>query len=96
MQKDLNVVILDIDGKPMKNEEGKETTVKDAVVSSLKTRLRSDDENSNMFQLFEIAMKVNVKTKCELTAEEIAIIKKRVNSMFFPEVVGRVYEALEK
>jgi hypothetical protein len=95
MKVNLDATIKDFNGEVLKDGE-KDLTVKDSILFALTSHLKSDTEHTNRFELFEIGQKVNKGGDVELTAENITLIKKRVNECFTALIVGGVYNALEK
>jgi hypothetical protein len=94
MKVNVDLEIKDFDGSVIKDGEIP-LTVKDSILVALKSHLKTDNEHTDRFELFQIGHKVNKGGTLELTAEEITLIKKRINECFTAVIVGNVFNALE-
>ena len=103
MQVKLSSKIRIFGGFPMKAGEFRTVNIHDdatlciAVVASL-SHGYSDEVNlsgEDKAARFELALKVFNKVKLELTAEEVALIKKLIAKAFSPLVVGQCFRLLE-
>ena len=90
--------LLDLDGEPLKDPAGVTVTLQNASVNAL----LANDQNENpdgveKAKRFALAMKIhNVKEPVDVTAEEIALVKKLIGKVYTALVVGRAYELLEQ
>jgi hypothetical protein len=90
----LTTSLTDIDG----NEFQDKSTVKTAILGSLMNPLPGDETMvaDKKVALFKLALKVNdTAADCQLTAEEVAMIKERVGKGYPPLIVGRVFQLLD-
>lgn len=98
MKVQLEKEIVLLSGKKIPDADGKNMTVKDAIITAL-TAAESDQKvtGEQKFQRYNMAQKISVmKKEGELTAEEITEIKKRIGEVYaMPEVIGFVFNTLE-
>ena len=101
MKVNLNVPLLDLDGKPSLDEFGKSISLKESCANALIAIKRDgsvglNEEDSLKLTKFNLALKINAaKEEIELTPEEVVMIKQAVNSFNGPLVYGRVCEILK-
>jgi hypothetical protein len=99
--KNLNAVINDLSGKPIQESETSLLTLRSAIVKALAfehapEQGRPQVSGEDRFKRWSIANKVqNAGESVELTAEEVALIKKQVGDAFLMVVVGPVWSLLE-
>ena len=99
MRKNFDGNILDLDGKEMKETkpgsmEQTPISVKTICVNAI---LSNDEKRPGEEQIkrYQLAKRINKGGDVEVTAEEIALIKKAVAANFPPIVTGFVDEKLE-
>ncbi|MFA5406994.1 MAG: hypothetical protein WC307_06580 [Candidatus Nanoarchaeia archaeon] len=97
MEIDFNQTINDLDGKPIPNELHEAVTLKSISRTALLNmapdeKLKPEDK----VKRYDLAMKIYLGTKVDLTIEEIAMLKPIIGNSFGPLVVGRAYSMLEK
>lgn len=83
----------------IKNYDGSDTdlTFRDCIIQSLNSVVESDsnvslDDKTNMYK---ISLRVAADDEVDLSVDERALIKTRVNKFFSPLVVGRVSDLFE-
>lgn len=95
MIRDLTAPILSLDGEPVKQGD-KELTMHEVVTTAL---LMGDPQNKDgaaKAKRFFVAQAVHANpAEVELSAEQMADIKKLVGESYGPLVVGQVYRALD-
>jgi len=84
--------IKDMDGKPVKDEDGKTMTIKTVCIRGLNQLFR-EDSGETKFKKFMAATKV--ANGDPLTAEEVSLAKEAIGKMFGPVVVGQAWQALD-
>lgn len=97
MKFNIDQPLLDLDGKPM-GEEDAPFTYKQALFLIVTTVLPEDNKLllATRMTLFDLAGRVNGGGVIELTAEEVVQIKSRANSVIAQVVtLGRVVQFLE-
>ena len=101
MKIDVNQTLKAVNGDVLKDNDGKgnvvDATLKIAIVNALLSPVEKEIGTEKVKKL-KLAIRVYEATdEIDLTAEEIVLIKERVNSSYpLPLVVGRVFEMLEK
>lgn len=105
MKIDMNVVLLDLNDEPIKQDEQESKPATLGFVSIrvlLSANLSGDDKltGSDKFFYHTIAVKIKNSMKAgkmaDLEIEEIAIVKERIGRTFGPAVVGPAFAAIEK
>lgn len=102
MKRDFNQVLIDLEGKPFKDEKKVDLTLRRVVTDALGSTLPGDDSKTGdeKFKLFKLIVKVNdACTKgalADIEAEELTIIKERVGRSWNTLVMGPAYILLEK
>lgn len=95
MKRNLDTLILNIDGQPFEDSATLKTVCFLAATATLPT-----DQNApiaNKLALYALAQKLHIGGEVDLTAEEIALLKERIGKAFASVVViGRAFELLEK
>lgn len=96
MKYNLDVVIKNLDGKPVKSDD-KDLTVRKVCQMALLNPSGDDKANGKRsFDKFRLAQKLHdSKGEVELEAEDVTLIKELVGKSYVPLVVGRVYETFE-
>lgn len=94
--KNLDLPIVDINGKPLPKDTGGETLVKDIAVSALFGQYADEQALSGdeKFRRFKLAMTVNDGGSQDLSPEDVVLIKKLVGKAYGPLIVGQVYNVL--
>jgi len=84
--------LMGVDGKPLKDPEGKEIILRTVVTNALGTILESDKTTSgeDKCKIWQLAVKVQ-EDKPDIDVEDLALIKKRIGEAFGPMVVGPAY-----
>lgn len=93
-------VILDMNGSPLmgppakKDAKPEPMTVRTACMQAL---LSTDEKQtgSHKFDCYRLATKILEEDTPMIEAQDIMLIKESVGKLFYPIVVGRVWDALE-
>lgn len=97
MEYDLDTVMTDLKGQPVTQSsgDGPATILKlgDVVLNAM-LALDENDTAETKVKKFRIAVKTQAGGKCELSPEEVVLIKQCVGKFYNPLAVGRVYELL--
>ncbi len=97
MKKDLSVIILDIHGKEIKDNDGPISLAKMVIYCLTVMPVDERSEGHEKFKRYQIAQKIVANEKeCELTHEEVTKIKELVGKIQTPAVVGFVYDYFEE
>lgn len=97
MKVKVNQELKDVNDLPIKKPEGGNLVLKDVIITSVLTPAQGDDQKVK-FDKYEIYKKVKddyVGGEVELTAEEIALIKKCIGQLQPPLILGQAFEMLE-
>lgn len=97
MRYQVNTVLKDHEGNPLKDRE-EDATLRKVLVFALLQDTREDAQNGEeKFRRFALAMKIQkAGAEVDLTAEEVALAKRQVGRICPTIVVGRVWEILEQ
>lgn len=99
MKLNFNQQILNLDEKPLMNADGSPVTMAYAAKEALLAIFPTEKEISGdeKFKRYQLAKKINSSSEeCEISIEEAALIKKLVSMAYGANVVGRLYEMMEK
>jgi len=102
MKIDFTQTLKTISGEVMQDmnekNEAIDATIKMAVVNALLAPQKEEDTGINKIKKYELAKMIyNSEGETDITAEDIALIKKTVEKAFpSPMIVGQVNEMLEK
>jgi len=99
MQKDFGITLLQIDGKPFKDN----ATMRTVCVNALLNEYTGETiDGATKLKRFKLAERISEEPAedadpvlVDLKAEEVALVKDLVAKCYGPLVVGRVYEFLE-
>ena len=97
MKRNLEQEILQLDGKPF--DEKEKMLLQGVCFAAVTTPLRTDSELSADFKmkLYRLAQKVVVGGTVDFTAEELTLLKDRINKVYLhPVIVGRAYDMLDE
>jgi hypothetical protein len=94
---DVKQVIRDLQGEPLKNPKGEDTTLRWAFTEALLASSQGDENLSGeeKYNRYKLAKKVNASDEVELSVEEAAQIKKLLPKGFTPVLVGPVFDMIE-
>lgn len=97
MKRVVTTVLTDLSGEAMNGTNGP-LTLRSACVDALLGTYQDEASLSGeeKYRRFQLAAKLSGSDEVDLTAEEIAQLKKLVGRAWAPLVVGRVYELLER
>ena len=94
----VNVSLVNIDGKAMKDDDGQgqviDATVRLAIVNAVLSPVKTD-KGIDKVKKYELAKRVYTSDEVDLNEDEIKLIKDRVGESFAPVVVGQIYELLK-
>lgn len=95
MKRNLDALILQLDGNPFEDK----ATLKTVVFMAVTTPLQADQHDSvdQKIRLYTLAQKVYQGGEVDLSAEDISLIKDRIGKVFnHVVVIGRAFELLEQ
>ena len=101
MRVNVEAAITDLNGETVQasvvtpGADGPLTLGRVSVHALLVERPMEKTSGEEKLQRFRIAARVHGGGEVDLTAEEIALIKARIGSVFLPLIVGRAYALLE-
>lgn len=95
MNVDFSASILDLKGNVIA-PENEPMTVSSVCVGALLATLKGDEGlgGNKKAEMFKLALKISDKAECDVSPEEIVLLRERVGRLWGPLVVGRVYEFL--
>jgi hypothetical protein len=96
---DVSKNLVQLNGQPIMDmdEQGNAVpaTVKNALVNAVLSP-EQNEKGTQKVQKYELAKKLyRAEKDVEVTAEEVVLIKKRVEELFAPLIVGQIVELLE-
>lgn len=83
----------ELNGETIKDEKGEvklKTFCQNAILAPEK-----EQNAEEKVRAYQLAIKIQEGGEVEVTAEEIALIKKKVGEAYAPIVVGQIFEILE-
>jgi hypothetical protein len=92
-------VLIGIDGKSVKDTEGKEPTLKHIAVEALLAVYRGEEnlKGEEKLKRWLLATKIEMSNGLtEFTIEEVALIKELIGKAYGPLIVGPCWIALEE
>lgn len=96
MPKNLDHVIVDLDGKPIAQDDsgkGKHADIRFVAVNALLASVPGDNPTGDeKAQRYALAIRINAGGEQEFTPEELALVKRLVGQVYGPLIVGQVYE----
>lgn len=92
--RNLDAPILSLDGKPIaKDADGSgQAAMKDVIVFQLLNSDIGKPSGVAKAARFALAMRLHKGGECDLTAEELALIKQLVGESYAPAIVGPVFQ----
>lgn len=94
MKRNLDQEMLNIDGKPFSDKATLKTVLFQAITAPLEADQRLPAEKK--MQLYSLAQRIHLGGVAEFTAEELALLKDRVNQCYPIVVVGAAFTILEQ
>lgn len=96
MKRDFNRTLIGLDGQPML-ADGSEVLLSAPVVNALLAQFPDEQglSGEEKFKRYKLAERVTKGGVQEVSAEDIALIKRLVGKAYAPAFVGPTYEALE-
>ncbi len=97
MKIDVTQTLNGLDGKPLKNEDGTDATVRSICIAGLMAVLDEDRGQSGEDKLktWTLAKRLQDEDAPDLAVEDLAKLKERVGKCFGPVVVGPVFLVLD-
>lgn len=101
MKRDFNTIVRDLDGEAFKDEKQAELTMRRVALDSLGGTLPDDDKKTGeeKYKIYQLADRIAKSTKekvmCEITAEEVTLLKERISKSWATFVMGAVFAFLE-
>ena len=96
MQVDFSRAITDLEGAEI--EDGGKTVTLSRIACNALLAMRQDDKNltgEEKAKRYGLAVKLVDAADCEVSAEDIALIKRLIGEVYPPIFVGRAWELLE-
>lgn len=94
----VNVPLVNIDGKAMKDDDGQgqviDATVRLAIVNAVLSPVQTD-KGVDKVKKYELAKRIYTSDEVDLDEDDIKLIKERIGENFAPIVVGQIYELLK-
>lgn len=96
MQRDFSIYFSTFDKTPIFQDE-KPLTLQRVSINALMTPMEDEKNLSGeeKFARYKLASRINASSIVEVTAEEIAMLKKLIGNVYAPIIVGPAFEALE-
>lgn len=97
MLRNFDVVIQDLSGSTVVDQDGASITLRSIAIGALMASYKDEQDISGDEKLsrYELAVKINKGGKVEITAEEISKLKKLIGKGFNVLAVGQAYKLLE-
>lgn len=99
MKKNFNIVVKNIDGGDMLEQENKPLTMKAVCLTALLLPQNGDDnlDGKKKCDLVSLAIKINADEEVDVSTEEIVVLKQRIAKVPFTNhmIVFRSHEFLE-
>jgi hypothetical protein len=96
MKYDFSTVVKDLSGVTVKDETGKDLTIKHVCHSALFAMIKAEDASGEeKYTRYRLAGKINGEGPADLRSEDVTKIKDLVGKAYGPLVVGFTYEFLE-
>ena len=88
--------ITNLKGITLEGEDKENVILKNICVNALMTEIPNNNDTGEIkLKRFNLAQKIYVGGKIEVTAEEVALLKERIGLCFSTLIVGRAWELLE-
>lgn len=96
MKVDFSQELKSLDGKPFEKEPGVNANLGDMCVTALLTEVPKEPATpEDKLKRWELAKRLYEQKEVEVTAEDIALIKKMAGKVFLPALMGTLYDVLE-
>jgi flagellar basal body rod protein FlgG len=96
---DVSKILVQLNGQPLMDNDGQGNTVPATVKNALVNAVLSPEQNekgTQKVQKYELAKKLfSAEKDVEVTAEEVVLMKRRVEELYSPLVVGQLAEMLK-
>jgi hypothetical protein len=98
MKIDLLQPILDYEGKPIKNPDGTEFTLRSAMAVALNNQAEGEPPltGEQKAKIYRLSVKIYEDKECDLTVDDRAFIKERAGKVLTSVAFGRVSDMLEE
>ncbi len=98
MKRDFQQPIVNLEGKPLKDEDGKPVTLCSVALNALLASIPNDIVTGEAkAKRYALALKINDHPgDVNVTAEELTLLKEQIGKIYAPLVVGRAYDLLEE
>lgn len=89
-------IIKDLKGKLIKDEAGKEISLKDICINALLLELPEQRlDGREKYKRYRLAMKIEDSDEIDLPAEDIVLIKDCIAKVYTPLIMGRTWDMLD-
>lgn len=90
--------ILKVKNEPIKGQDGKDWTLKEALMTACFSHFQGDNPTGEeKYKRWKIAQKIDAaETEVELTVEEVGVVKKLCGHVYPTISVGAIWSVLEK
>ena len=98
MEVNVSHAFKNLDGKPIKDDEGTEFTLKMACTNALLANHPNEKDitGTEKARRYNLAMDIHkAKDKIDLRSEDVTLLKELIAKMGSPLVVGQAYEILD-
>lgn len=99
MKIDFSIVLKDLGGNPLKDAEGKDTTLGSVAANALLVPGTQGEKLTGQVQLyrFQLATRIfSAKEPLDLKAEDVVVIKNQIAANYLPLAGGQAWEIIEK
>ncbi len=96
MKVDMKQLVSNYEGKPLKDEQNKDYTFRDAFSIALNAQLRDEvltAEDKN--KIFQISTKIFTEDTPDLTVDQLSFVKERAGKVHSALIYGKICEIIE-
>lgn len=91
----VNVNLKDFDGTDLA-EGGKPLTVKRVLINACCSPVQGENiDGVEKYKRYKLADRISKNDEAQLSAEDIVLLKTLVGKLYFPLIVGQIYDLLE-
>lgn len=96
MQRDFSVPFKTFAGQPIV-QDGEPLTLQRVAVNALLSQAEDEANLSGeeKFKRYKLASRIHAEPAVEVSAEEVALLKRLIGKLYLPIIVGPAFEALE-
>ena len=95
----VNIQLKDFDGTDLTEGQGpakKNITCKSVLINALCAPIQGENvDGTEKYKRYKLADKINKNDEAQLSAEDIVLLKMVVGKLYFPLIVGQIYDLLE-